>query len=131
MNDVNFKVNERKVISFIPYINTVNRTTQYNLYILTKYVKTRQFLNCDEQFLKKNKKKGTFEQLVRKTAFSKIFENNIYAPKMHHTCTIHYCACIVHVWCMYGACMVHFENWGLSRVFFVWCKLFAVKLLLM
>ena len=71
------------------YINAVYRTAQYSLYIQQKYVKNGQFLNCDEQFLKQNKKKGTFEQLVRKTAFSKIFENNIYAPKMHHTCTIH------------------------------------------
>ena len=80
--------------------------------------------------LKENNEKGKFKKLVRKTAFSKIFENIIYAPKMHHTCTIHvwcmYGACMVYVWCMYGACMVHFENWGLSRVFFVWCKSFAV-----
>ena len=98
----------------MPYINTVYRTTQYNLYILQQYVQSIQFLNCDKQFLKKNRKQGSFEQLVRKTAFSKIFENITYALK----CTIHapymYGACMVHVWCMYGACMVHFENLGLK-----------------
>ena len=29
---------------------------------------------------------------------------------------------MVHVWCMYGACMVHFDD-------FVWCKSFAVLVL--
>ena len=93
----------RKNTKSYSYNNTVNRTTQYYLYILQQYVQSIQFLNYDEQFLKKNRKQGSFEQLVRETAFSKIFENNIYAPKMHHTCTIHYGACMVHVWCMYGA----------------------------
>ena len=88
------------------------RTIQYNLYVLKKYVKTYEFLNSDEQFLKKNRKRGSFEQLVRKTAFSKIFENITYALK----CTIHAPYNMVNVWCMYGACMVH-----------VWCMYGAFR----
>ena len=71
MNDVKQTSRRKNQIINMPYINTVYRTTQYNLYILQKYVKTIQFLNCDEQFLKKNKKNGKFKKLVRKTAFSK------------------------------------------------------------
>ena len=72
MNDVKQEIDEEKW-KYVPYITTVYRTTQYSLYILQKYVKNSQFLNCDEQFLKKNRKQGSFEQLVRETAFSKIF----------------------------------------------------------
>ena len=130
MNDVKQTSRRRNQIINMPYINTVYRTTQYDLYIQQKYVRTIQFLNCDEQFLKKNRKRGSFEQLVRQTAFSKIFENITYARK----CTIHapciwclYGACMVHVWCMYGACMVHvwcmygaFRELGLKQSFFLY-----------
>ena len=60
MNDVNFGVDRK--IKIYSYNNTVNRTTQYNLYV---------FLNCDEQFLKKNKEKRKIQKLVRKNAFLK------------------------------------------------------------
>ena len=56
------------------------RKTQYNLYVLEKYVKTYQFLNSDEQFLKKNRKQGSFAKFVRKTAFSKILHRPQKAP---------------------------------------------------
>ena len=53
------KKDERKnQIINMPYINTAYRTTQYNLYILQKYVKSIQLRNCDEQLLKKNRKQG-------------------------------------------------------------------------
>ena len=55
------------------YINTVYRTTQYSLYILQKYVKNSQFLNCDEQFLKKNKEKRKIQEVG---ALDSVFENN-------------------------------------------------------
>ena len=72
MNDVKQKSRREKYKTHtVPYNNTVNRTTQYNLYILQKYMKTYQFLNSDEQFLKKNRKQGSFAKLVRKNAFSK------------------------------------------------------------
>ena len=67
----NKKVDEERIVQNITYNNTVYRTTQYNMYVLEKYVKTYQFLNCDEQFLKKNRKQGSFAKLVRKNAFSK------------------------------------------------------------
>ena len=38
-------------------------TAQYNLYILQKCVKIRQFLNCDEQFSKKNRKTRKFRKV--------------------------------------------------------------------
>ena len=73
MNDVKQEIDEEKW-KYVPYYRG-ERTTQYDLYILQKYLKTIQFLNCDEQFLKKNKKNGKFKKLVRKTAFSKKFKN--------------------------------------------------------
>ena len=48
------------------------RTTQYNLHVLEKYVKTYQFLNCDEQFLKKNKEKRKIQEVG---ALDSVFEN--------------------------------------------------------
>ena len=49
----------------MPYINTVYRITQYNMYILQKYVETIQFLNCDEQFLavKKEQEKRKIQEV--------------------------------------------------------------------
>ena len=73
----------------------MNRTTQYNLYVLGKYLKTYQFLNNDKQFLKKNRKQGSFAKLVRKNAFSKILHTPQKAP---------YNTVLVRWWC--GACTV-------------------------
>ena len=108
MNDVMmwtlFKL-RRQNENHTSYINTVNRTTQYNLYILQKYVQSIQFLNCDEQFLKKNRKRGSFKQSVRETAF---FKNITYTPKS----TVQYGASSVLVrwWC--GVCSVLVRCFG-------------------
>ena len=44
-------------------------------------MKTYQFLNCDEQFLKKNRKQGSFAKLVRKNAFLKKRRSVYIGPK--------------------------------------------------
>ena len=84
MNDVNFGVDRK--IKIYSYNNTVNRTTQYNLYV---------FLNCDEQFLKKNKEKRKIQKLVRKNAFLKKKKKRLHRPQKAPYGT-------VLVWCLYG-----------------------------
>ena len=73
-----------------------------------KVHKTTQFLNCGEQFLKKNRKVGRFKQLLCKNTFKK---NITYAPKS----TLWYS---VAWWWLIGDCIVLVQCWsGYSELF--------------
>jgi hypothetical protein len=67
-NDVKQEIWGREVSKYILYITAVTlQSTVQLVHINTVNVrKNSQFLNCDEQFLKKNRKQGSFKTLVRK-----------------------------------------------------------------
>ena len=81
------------------------------LYVLEKYVKTYEFLNCGGNFFEKEQRKQKIQEVG---ALDCIFQKYYIRPKKHRTVRCQFGARTVVVRCLYSACLVF---WGLSKIF--------------